>query len=70
MRITRTPFRRLAHLPGRLARRDDRGMATAEYAIGTCAAAGFGGLLFKLLTGDSVAKLLGSLLEKALAFVF
>ena len=70
MRITRTSFRRLAHVSVRRSRRGDRGMATAEYAIGTCAAAGFGGLLFKLLTGDGVANLLGSLLEKALEFVF
>ena len=48
----------------------DRGMATAEYAVGTCAAAGFGGLLFKLLTGDGVAGLLESLIAKALSFVF
>jgi len=45
-------------------------MATAEYAIGTCAAAGFGGLLFKLLTGDGVAGLLESVIGKALSFVF
>ena len=51
-------------------RRDDRGMATAEYAIGTCAAAGLGGLLFKVVTGQGVANLLESLIGKALSFVF
>jgi len=51
-------------------RSDDRGMATAEYAVGTCAAAGFGTLLFKLLTSDGVANLLQSLISKALSFAF
>lgn len=50
--------------------RGDAGMATAEYAIGTCAAAGLGGILFKLLTGDGVMKMVESLISKALSFVF
>ena len=32
--------------------RDDRGITTAEYAVGTAAGAGFAGLLYKLLTGS------------------
>ena len=40
-----------------LLRRDD-GMTTAEYAVGTVAACGFGGLLLQLLTSDSVMSLL------------
>lgn len=51
-------------------RTGDAGMATAEYAIGTCAAAGLGGILFKLLTGDGVMKLLEGLIGKALSFLF
>lgn len=35
-------------------RRDDRGMTTAEYAVGTVAACGFAGVLLKLLTSDTV----------------
>ena len=72
MRLARHALRRTARLRGRdgAVRPDDRGMATAEYAIGTCAAAGFGGLLFKLLTGDGVAGLLESVIGKALSFVF
>lgn len=54
----------------RLTSSSDGGMATAEYAIGTCAAAGFGGILYKLLTGDGVMKLVESLIGKALSFVF
>lgn len=61
--------RRMCRLPLVSPRRDE-GMATAEYAIGTCAAAGLGGVLFKLLTGDGVMSLLESLIGKALSFVF
>ena len=51
------------------ARRDDAGMATAEYAMGTVAAAGLGGLLYKLLTSDFVMDLIKELIGKALSFV-
>jgi hypothetical protein len=33
---------------------DDRGMTTAEYAVGTVAVAGLGGLFIKLLTSVPV----------------
>lgn len=46
-------------------RRSDRGMATAEYAVGTVAACGFGGILYKLLTSDTVVKLLTDLVKRA-----
>ena len=50
--------------------RTDRGITTAEYAVGTAAGAGLAGLLYKMLTGgfgndlleklfDHVLKLLG-----------
>lgn len=48
----------------------DDGMTTAEYAVGTVAACGFGGLLYKLLTSDRVASMLGALLERALSVGF
>jgi hypothetical protein len=48
----------------------DRGMASAEYAVATVAACGLAGLLFKLLTSDTVLGLLGELFNRALsAFV-
>ncbi len=47
----------------------DRGMATAEYAIGTIAAASFGGILFKLLTSNVVQQLLMELLRRAFSFL-
>lgn len=47
-------------------RLDQVGSATAEYAVATVAACGFGGILFKILTGDSVMKLLQQVITNAL----
>ena len=49
-------------------RRDD-GMATAEYAVATVAACGFGGILYKLLSSEAVLDLLMDLIKRALGFV-
>ncbi|MER7547409.1 DUF4244 domain-containing protein [Spirillospora sp. NPDC127506] len=46
--------------------RGDRGMSTAEYAVGTIAAAAFAGLLFKIVTSSQVKTLLFHIIEKAL----
>ena len=46
--------------------RDDRGTTTAEYAIGTLAACAFAAVLYKILTGGSVAAALGGLIHRAL----
>ncbi|MDQ1643328.1 MAG: hypothetical protein QOJ90_2679 [Actinomycetota bacterium] len=51
-------------------RRSDRGMTTAEYAVGTVAACGFGGVLFKLLTSDWVLQMLTSIIKRALTLSF
>jgi len=45
-------------------------MATAEYAVATVAAAGFGTVLFKLLTSDIIREFLMDLLRQALSFIF
>jgi hypothetical protein len=50
--------------------RSDSGMTTAEYAVGTVAACGFGGILYKLLTSDSVVKLLKDIIKRALTMSF
>lgn len=50
--------------------RGDDGMTTAEYAVGTVAACGFGGILYKLLTSDVVQTLLKGLIERALTLGF
>ncbi|WP_433475340.1 DUF4244 domain-containing protein [Spirillospora sp. CA-142024] len=44
----------------------DRGMSTAEYVVGTIAAAAFAGLLFKIVTSSQVRSLLLQIIEKAL----
>jgi Protein of unknown function (DUF4244) len=45
---------------------DDAGMTTAEYAVGTVAACGFAGVLFKVLTSDAVITLLTDIVRRAL----
>jgi hypothetical protein len=52
-----------------LRRRDDRGMTTAEYAVGTVAACGFGAVLYKVLTSDTVLHLIEDLISHALHFL-
>lgn len=44
----------------------DAGMSTAEYAIGTVAAAAFAALLYSVITGGSVTGALTSLIQRAL----
>ncbi|MEV5826612.1 DUF4244 domain-containing protein [Spirillospora sp. NPDC052242] len=44
----------------------DAGMSTAEYAVGTIAAAAFAGLLFKIVTSSEVQELLLAIVERAL----
>ena len=48
----------------------DVGMTTAEYAVGTVAACGFGGVLYKVLTRDAVLRLLSDILRRALTVSF
>ncbi|WP_410871856.1 DUF4244 domain-containing protein [Nocardia sp. A7] len=45
---------------------DDDGMSTAEYAIGTIAAAAFGAVLYGVVTGDSIVNALTGIIDKAL----
>ncbi|HEX3649204.1 MAG TPA: DUF4244 domain-containing protein [Pseudonocardiaceae bacterium] len=45
----------------------DTGMSTAEYAVGTIAAAAFAAVLYTVVTGSSVVSGLGSLISKALS---
>jgi hypothetical protein len=48
---------------------DDRGITTAEYAVGTAAGAGLAGLLFKLLTGGFGEQLLRTLFDHVLSLL-
>jgi Flp pilus assembly pilin Flp len=50
--------------------RDDDGMATVEYAIATLAAAALAGVLYTVISGESVVAALAALIERALAVKF
>jgi hypothetical protein len=47
-------------------RRPEAGMTTAEYAVGTVAACGFAGVLYKILTSSEVISLVTNVISKAL----
>jgi len=49
---------------------NDEGMTTAEYAVGTVAAAGLGGVLLKLLTSPEVQDLIWKIVQQAFSFLF
>ncbi len=59
-------WRRIKRLAG-LFKSGELGMATAEYAVTTVAACGFAGMMYKLLSSESIAKLIGDLLHRALS---
>ena len=59
---------RTARLRARL--RDDAGMSTVEYAIGTLAAAAFAAVLYAVVTGDSIVAALTGLVQRALQVAF
>jgi hypothetical protein len=48
----------------------DAGMATAEYAVATVAACGFGGILYKVITSPEILGLLTGLIGKAFNLAF
>lgn len=50
--------------------RDDTGLTTAEYAVGTVAVAGLGGVLLKILTSDGVRDLIWNVLTTAFSRFF
>lgn len=58
---TPVPVRRRPH--------DERGITTAEYAVGTAAGAGLAGLLYRLLTGGFGDKLLKTLFDHVLGLL-
>ncbi len=49
---------------------EEDGLSTAEYAVGTVAVAGLGGVLVKLLTSDWALELLKRVIEWAFSFLF
>lgn len=65
--------RRLArwwHAPRGSSQALERGMTTAEYAVGTVAACGFAGLLFKIVTSSKVQSMLTDTVQRALELPF
>jgi hypothetical protein len=48
---------------------DERGITTAEYAVGTAAGAGFAALLYKLLSGGFGDQLLQTLFDHVLGLL-
>lgn len=50
--------------------RGDEGMSTAEYAIGTIAAAAFAAVLYTVVTGDSIVGALDAIVQRALSVNF
>ena len=49
-------------------RHEEKGAATAEYAIATMAAVGFAGLLVVIMRSDEVREILTNLVRSALTF--
>ena len=64
MRNTRLVRAARAGRPG-----DERGITTAEYAVGTAAGAGLAGLLYTLLSGGFGDKLLKTLFDHVLGLL-
>jgi hypothetical protein len=50
--------------------RDDSGMSTVEYAIGTIAAAAFAAVLYAVVSGESIVGALTTLIQRALTATF
>jgi hypothetical protein len=46
---------------------EEDGMSTAEYAIGTIAAAAFGAILYTVVTGENIVSALTGIIDKALS---
>lgn len=55
----------MSKLVAAVRRTGERGMTTAEYAVGTVAACGFAGVLYKLVESDTVLGFLTDLVRKA-----
>ena len=59
-------LQRLRQRLARLRAAADRGMTTAEYAVGTLAAVAFAAVLYKVVRSDAVPSLLSGLIQSAL----
>jgi hypothetical protein len=68
--LTRGQARPTARRARRWRTGDETGMTTAEYAVGTVAACGFGGILYKVLTSPEVVQLLKDTIARAFGVAF
>ena len=69
--VRTTPSRLAAAVQSRAAGTDrEAGMTTAEYAVGTVAACGFGGVLYKIITSPSILELIKGVIGKAFKLSF
>jgi hypothetical protein len=59
-------FKRIARRAAALLGALERGMSTAEYAVGTVAAVAFAVVLYKIVRSDAVSSALTSIIDKAL----
>ena len=68
--VRNAPVRAIVRLQAMREGTGDEGMTTAEYAVGTVAACGFSGVLYKVITSDAVLGLLRDVISKAFKLSF
>ena len=68
--IRALPTQALVRVQSAGAAAPDAGMTTAEYAVGTVAACGFGGILYKVITSPQVLDLITSVISRAFKLSF
>ena len=68
--VRTAPVRATLRLQSMQASDREAGMTTAEYAVGTVAACGFSGILYKVITSDTVLSLLKAVIAKAFKLSF
>lgn len=68
--LTTAPARLAAAVQSRAALASEAGMTTAEYAVGTVAACGFSGVLYKVITSPQILDLVKSVISKAFHLSF
>lgn len=66
MTIFQSVPRRILRRAKAIRRRIERGMTTAEYAVGTVAAVAFAAVLYKIVRSDAVSSALTSIVTSAL----
>ena len=66
MQLARSALRLLPRRRRSERKRDESGMSTAEYAVGTLAACGFAGVLWVVVHSSEVHGLLQSVVSRAL----